>query len=166
MTLSDEQLLLQRATEQGNDAPTAAHSALAKATISEARLAANRANALRSTGPKTEQGKAISSKNSFKHGLYAKAPGVPGEDPAELEALKADLLAEHLPATITEKLLINELAEHYWRMKRYRRLETVLLNGNGFATGKIALAQQFMTATERSFHKCLKALIKIRRRCV
>jgi hypothetical protein len=38
--------------------------------ITEAQLAANRANAQKSTGPKTEERKANSSRNSFKHGLY------------------------------------------------------------------------------------------------
>ena len=36
---------------------------------SPAQLAANRANAQLSTGPRTEQGKAISSRNNFKHGF-------------------------------------------------------------------------------------------------
>ncbi|HZQ53175.1 MAG TPA: hypothetical protein VFB14_13315, partial [Bryobacteraceae bacterium] len=40
--------------------------------ISEAKLAANRANAEKSTGPKSEEGKSRSSRNSFKHGLYSK----------------------------------------------------------------------------------------------
>src|SRR5215469_6039805 len=42
-----------------------------KTPISERKLAANRRNAIRSCGPKTEQGKANSSKNAVKHGIYA-----------------------------------------------------------------------------------------------
>ena len=46
-----------------------------------------------STGPRTAEGKAASSQNSFKHGLYSKQLVIQGEDPAELDALKADLIA-------------------------------------------------------------------------
>ena len=41
---------------------------------SPARLAANRANALRSTGPRTAEGKARSSQNATTHGLTASQP--------------------------------------------------------------------------------------------
>jgi hypothetical protein len=49
----------------------------------------NRANARHSTGPRTATGKARSSQNSFKHGLYAKYLVLPDEDPAELDELCA-----------------------------------------------------------------------------
>ncbi len=78
---------------------------------SDARLEANRANAQLSSGPKTEQGKAISSQNSFKHGLYSTRLVLGGEDPAQLDALKATLFAEHQPANETEALLVQEMAE-------------------------------------------------------
>ncbi len=48
----------------------------------EERAAINRRNATRSTGPKTEQGKAASRRNALKHGLRAEALALPNEDPA------------------------------------------------------------------------------------
>jgi hypothetical protein len=42
-----------------------------KPTVSARKLAANRQNAAHSSGPKTEYGKAISSKNSIKHDIFA-----------------------------------------------------------------------------------------------
>ena len=50
---------------------------------SEAKLAANRANALKSTGPRTEEGKARSRANALKHGLCASVVVV--EDPAMVQ---------------------------------------------------------------------------------
>jgi hypothetical protein len=43
--------------------------AVATTTTSEAQIAANRANAQLSTGPTTEEGKAISARNNTRHGL-------------------------------------------------------------------------------------------------
>ena len=51
-----------------------------KTGISEAKLVANRANSLKSSGPKTAEGKAISRLNAVKHGVYAETVVIPGED--------------------------------------------------------------------------------------
>src|SRR4051812_18596608 len=40
--------------------------------VSEKRVAANRRNALLSTGPRTKQGKAVSRMNALRHGLLAR----------------------------------------------------------------------------------------------
>ena len=83
----------------------------------------NRANAQHSTGPKTVEGKDKSKHNSFKHGLYSKELVLPDEDPAELDELRATLRAEHQPADETEGILVNEIAENFWRLRRMRKLE-------------------------------------------
>ena len=44
---------------------------------------ANRANAQKSTGPRTEEGKAASSRNRLSHGFAASATIMPGENPEE-----------------------------------------------------------------------------------
>ena len=59
-----------------------------------AQIKANRNNAKKSTGPRTEQGKARVAKNALKHGLLARDTVLPGEDAADfdrqLSALEAD----------------------------------------------------------------------------
>jgi hypothetical protein len=132
-------------------------------TPSQARLHANRANAQLSTGPRTQQGKAASGQNSFKHGLYSKQLVIRGEDPAELDALKADLIAEHQPATVTEEILVNEMAEHYWRLKRFRHTEATLLNAEILVMSQIEAVQRFMNSAERGFHKALKTLCELQK---
>jgi hypothetical protein len=131
--------------------------------ISEAKLAANRANAEKSTGPKSEEGKARSSRNSFKHGLYSKQLVLPGEDPAALDALKADLRAEHQPANETEEILVNELAEQYWRLRRARRLEAELLSSDDIVLSRFAAVQRMMSSAERGFHKALSTLRQLQK---
>ena len=48
----------------------------------EKQINANRQNAQKSTGPKTAEGKATSSKNAVKHGLFAEEAVIYGENPA------------------------------------------------------------------------------------
>jgi len=49
---------------------------LIKRRVSEKRLAANRANARKSTGPKTTEGKARVALNGLKSGAYTKADSI------------------------------------------------------------------------------------------
>jgi hypothetical protein len=68
-----------------------------KDPISERKLRANRANAKRSTGPKTEAGKATSRRNALKHGILSRSVdlplAIPGIDLASLR-LNRSLVSE------------------------------------------------------------------------
>jgi hypothetical protein len=128
----------------------------------------NRANAQLSTGPRSPEGKANSSQNSFKHGLYSTQLVLPGENPAELDALRADLRAEHQPFNETEAILVNEMAEQFWRLRRTRSLEIEALSSHEkleswFATGFLALIQRTMASAERGFHKALTSLRQLQK---
>jgi hypothetical protein len=74
-------------------------------------------------GPRTQAGKAASSRNSFKHGLASGRILIEGEDPAAFEALVADLEADYRPATETEALLVHDLAKFHWLADRAIRLQ-------------------------------------------
>jgi hypothetical protein len=63
---------------------------------------ANRQNAQRSTGPRTPAGKAASRFNALKSGIDAQAQVIPGEDPAQLEALLAEY-QERFDASVPER---------------------------------------------------------------
>ena len=95
--------------------------------LSGKKIAANRANAQRSTGPRTEQGKARSKLNSLKHGLLASEAvtiSVEGEAAHhEFEALCDSLEQEHEPRTPTEELLVQKFALAAWRLRRLVRFE-------------------------------------------
>src|SRR5271163_4374099 len=89
-------------------------------------------------GPHTPEGKAASSKNSFKHGLASGQIVIEGEDPAAFEALVADLEADHQPATETEALLIHDLAKFHWLADRAIRLQAVAF-GNALPLMPVSL---------------------------
>ena len=94
---------------------------------SDRQIRANRRNALLSTGPKTEDGKAAIASNALRHGLTARQIVLQGEDPAEFEALREALIGELRPDTALEGVLVDRLAGLFWRLRRIPRFEAALL---------------------------------------
>ena len=92
-----------------------------------AQIKANRNNAKKSTGPRTEEGKTRVAKNALKHGLLARDTVLPGEDPAEFDRQLAALEADIQPANSLEFELVRQIADTQWRMRRLTRLETGFL---------------------------------------
>jgi hypothetical protein len=90
----------------------------------EAQIEANRANAQKSTGPRTPEGKATVAQNALKHGLLAKDAVVAGEDLDEFDLLRGQLRAELAPVTLTESLLVERIAGLSWRLRRAERFGT------------------------------------------
>ncbi|MGH9552683.1 MAG: hypothetical protein ACRD3W_25110, partial [Terriglobales bacterium] len=91
------------------------------------RLEANRANAKRSTGPKTEAGKSRSKLNALKHGLSAERVVIGDEDPREFEALRAALQRDWQPDTALESELVDQLAGIFWRLRRVSAIEAAIV---------------------------------------
>ena len=97
-------------------------------SLSEKQLAANRANAARSTGPRTPEGKARSAANATRHGFTAANFAVVfGENAEELEALKDDAVAFYNPANAQEMLAVERIALAQFGMMRLARMEVGLL---------------------------------------
>ena len=95
--------------------------------ISEAQLAANRANAAKSTGPRTPEGKARSACNARTHGFTASTFAVVGlEDLDEVAHLKADLTAVYQPVNSQELFALERMALTQQAMLRAARLESGL----------------------------------------
>src|SRR4051794_5646293 len=65
--------------------------------VSDKKCAANRRNAGKSTGPRTDAGKLVSSRNAVTHGLFCRDLVLPGEDDAELLRFHAAMLADLRP---------------------------------------------------------------------
>jgi hypothetical protein len=91
---------------------------------SEAKIAANRRNAARSTGPKTGPGKAIASLNALKTGTYAKTSSLmPGEDRGGYGEIEQQVYAQWRPVGAIEEECVRSIIENLWRRERLRRLE-------------------------------------------
>jgi len=90
-------------------------------------IEANRDNALKSTGPKTEEGKQRSRRNALRHGFTAETVIEPLESRDEYRAFEAAILSEYLPQTPVEQELVRRLASLFWRLRRATSIETGLL---------------------------------------
>src|SRR5215471_21553140 len=86
-------------------------------------IEANRRNAQKSTGPRTEEGRAAVRFNGLKHGLSAKSLCLPGDAPEELDAFLDNFEADYRPTTQTEAELVMQIAMASWRLRRFRRVE-------------------------------------------
>ncbi|QDU22104.1 hypothetical protein [Urbifossiella limnaea] len=94
----------------------------------ERRLVANRANAVQSTGPRTDAGKAAVALNALGHGLFSGAALVPGESPDEWEEHRAGVVASLAPVGALELALAERVALTLWRMRRVTRHEAGALS--------------------------------------
>src|SRR5215216_3477895 len=90
---------------------------------SKKQIQANRRNALKSTGPKTPEGKALARLNATKHGLLSQEVLLPGEDEDALKELAECLRAELQPVGEMESLLVERTIDAVWRLRRLSRVE-------------------------------------------
>ena len=136
---------------------------------SEAQIAANRANAQLSTSQKTILGLQASSQNNLRHGYSASHfTLLPTEDQAAFDQLLAEFTAEWSPTTPTETSLVLSLAQFNWMSDRAARLQMASLDGC-FSTDALPTEttrferlQRYQTQFDRSFHRTLNTLMKLR----
>ena len=93
-------------------------------------LEANRRNALRSTGPRTADGKAVVRDNALKHGFLSRHLLIEGESPEDFQQLLDDLMAEYRPVGVVETGLVEQVAICLWRKARFVRAEAAMVNLN------------------------------------
>ncbi len=135
---------------------------------SAARLAANRANAQHSTGPKTEEGKAKVARNALKHGLDSKEIFIAPGEQETFDQFQADLIAETNPVGALEQDLFRQLLHAAWNLRRIRIQETDVherasaLMVNPFLDDKYSAAldrlAKHQVRIERTYHRALREL--------
>lgn len=133
---------------------TPAQSSEPRPKASPARLAANQANALLSTGPVTTTGKATSKMNALKTGLTGRTVLLPEEDLAAYTAHVAAFTARYQPVGDDETHLVQSLADTEWRLLRIPSLEMGI-----YALGRLELADQFPDEEESVRRALIEAKI-------
>lgn len=86
-------------------------------------IARNRRNALRSTGPRTPEGKAKVSGNALRHGVYSEAVLLLEEDPAAFDVLRIGIVKALSPVGPLEEYLVARMVSTWWRLERAGRAE-------------------------------------------
>jgi hypothetical protein len=90
-------------------------------------IEANRRNALKSSGPKTHNGKRSSRRNALRHGLTAETVIEGLEDTEDYRAFEAAVISDFDAETAVARELVLRLASLLWRMRRAISIETGLL---------------------------------------
>jgi hypothetical protein len=90
---------------------------------SSARIAANRRNALHSTGPRTVAGKLVVAQNAVRHGVFAHLPVVPGETESDWQAHREVILHSLTPVGSLEVNMAERVALILWRLARLAKYE-------------------------------------------
>jgi hypothetical protein len=114
--------------------------------VSEAQLAANRENSQKSTGPRTEEGKAKIRLNAVTTGLTGRTVCLPTDDAGLYQSLILSYEKLFQPVGPEESGLVQSLADVRWRLDRIPGLHMALLN-----KGRIELSIKFeQLANDRS----------------
>ena len=116
-------------------------------TVTEMKLAANRLNAKRSTGPRTERGKNTSRFNALKTGLFAEQVVIPFDGEGfrddgprkQFARLLRSLQEEYKPEGLSEALCVVDLAECRWKLRRLSRSERGLVLATTSMNSSVAI---------------------------
>lgn len=93
----------------------------------ERQILANRKNAQKSTGPRTAEGKATSSKNALIHGLTTQASLLEWEDCEAYRALHQSVHDSFKPLDLVQRELSDYITNLLWRLRRARTYEACLV---------------------------------------
>lgn len=134
----------------------------------DAQIRANRLNAMRSTGPRTQEGKDRARFNALKHGLAAECVVLPSEDMGAYFELRAALLSQYQPQNPAEIFLVDQMAQNWWRLNRSRRYETGLLakldTEEAPTYTDLDHHRRYEAAIERAYYRAYDRIEKIVRR--
>jgi hypothetical protein len=96
--------------------------------MTEKKIAANRKNALKSTGPRTKTGKSKVSLNALKHGMRASCLAIPGlEQRQDWEVHRRQSIRDLAPTNYLEMVLADRVASLLWRLGRVVRYESEVI---------------------------------------
>jgi hypothetical protein len=152
------------------DAVSAETGCVPEPATSARRVAANSENAKHSTGPKTEEGKTKSSRNSVKHGIFATKLFIQSkegaDERAEYEELGAQLRDYYEPVGFKQELLVEQIFAGLVRMDRILRYEqAVLTKDASIFQGGLDKAVRYFACHSRELARLIAQLENEQSKC-
>jgi hypothetical protein len=130
-----------------------------KIALSPAKLAANRANALKSTGPRTPEGQRRSAANvRVKHGFRTHEPKLSEADLAEIAELEIHVTLQWQPDTPESAALVREAVTASWRMDQILMTIDEALNNPGLHPTPNAALDRYLATAQATRRRARKAL--------
>lgn len=136
----------------------------------------NRMNALKSTGPKTENGKEIASKNALKHGLLSQELILKDESAIEFDDFRKGIYETLAPLGYLEEVVVEKIVSSAWRFRRliksekhlfeekddYSLLEPKFIDAFCRRNGSsMKILSRYESSIEKSFYKALHELQRL-----
>ena len=116
------------------------------------KAAANRANARKSTGPKTPAGKALAARNATRHGILQRTVvATQNEDAGELDALRESFAGELAPVGPLEAALVGRIIDSLWRLRRVQTADVGLFDAEADDTYRVVYALNSESAEGHAF---------------
>ena len=127
-------------------------------------IEANRRNALKSTGPRTPEGKAAVSRNALKHGFAVRDADLGPEAREEITRLAREYCRDLRPDGPRENLQVLQIAIAAWRLSRLPQLEDALWAKCSLANGfrPLNTLSRYRSRVDRSFYRALRELERLR----
>jgi hypothetical protein len=133
-----------------------------KKPISEKRLQANRANAKRSTGPKTAAGKALVRRNALKHGLLSRTISLLPNEAETFNSIRLNMTKNQPPETTEDGQTLEEIARIWCKLEKVMGLE---IESNVDRPRGATTAPRLIHRYERSLSQQLHARIRQYEKC-
>ena len=136
---------------------------------SKLQIAANRRNAAKSTGPRSDAGKAAVALNGVKHGLLSRHVLINGESEADLVGFGKRLRGQLAPVGELELLFADRIVSSAWRLRRALAVEASLFDKEdtphgafaGYGAAKMVILSRYESALERGLFKALHELQRL-----
>ena len=136
--------------------------------VSEKKLAANRLNAQKSTGPKTDEGKAKSARNATTHGLFCRDVVVQGEDDDEFAHFRDKFRKSLKPRDTIEDAVVDRIVIAQWKLRRIYAAEKELFERkqrlSDYSAEEFDRLSRYEQRLAHEIHRCLRELKQLQKR--
>lgn len=146
---------------------------------SDKQVIANRSNAIKLTGPRTEEGKAIVCQNAVKHGILCQEIPIDENERMAFDEFRSSMTLQLNPVGDFEHFIVDRIISSAWRLRRIIYIETAFYRDgltstfdllespsikNAFsdsAKDQMAILSRYEIAIEKSLYKALSELMRL-----